>query len=61
MIALEKFKQLLGKAANDLTDKEIEDIRDLEYRIADAIIDLWRREQLSDTSEPICESDDHRI
>ena len=61
MIALNKFKKLLGKAADGLTDKQIEEIRDLEYRIADAILDKWRREQGSHTSEPICESDDNNV
>lgn len=40
MITLDKFKELLGEAGNGLTDKEIEEIRTLEYEIADAIFDF---------------------
>jgi hypothetical protein len=40
MISIEKFKELLGGAGEGLTDKEIEQIRTLEYEIADAIFDF---------------------
>lgn len=47
MIALDEFKKLLGNAAEGLSDAEIESIRELEYRIADAVFDVWLRERNS--------------
>jgi hypothetical protein len=47
MISLDEFKKLLGKAAAGLSDAEIESIRELEYRIADATFDIWLRERNS--------------
>ncbi len=41
MISLERFKELLGKDAADLTIEEVERIRDLEYIIADALFEKW--------------------
>ena len=45
MMSLETFKKLLGKAADGLSDAEIESIRELEYRIADAAFGMWIRER----------------
>jgi hypothetical protein len=45
MISLHEFKKLLGKAADGLSDVEIESIRELEYRIADAAFEMWIRER----------------
>lgn len=47
MIPVDKFRDLLGEEADGLTNKQIEEIRDLEYRIADAVFDLWLRERNS--------------
>jgi hypothetical protein len=47
MISLGEFKKLLGKAAEGLTDAEIEGIRALEYRVADATFDIWLRDRNS--------------
>lgn len=41
MITIEKFKQLLGSEAQNLTDKEIEEIRDSQYQLADIVFDMW--------------------
>ena len=45
MIPVDKFRDLLGKEAKGMTDKEIEKVRDLEYQVADAVFDLWLRER----------------
>jgi hypothetical protein len=47
VISLDEFKKLLGTAADGLSDAEIEKIRELEYRIADATFDIWLRERNS--------------
>lgn len=41
MISIEKFKQLLGLEAQNLSDKEIEQIRDSQYQLADMAFDVW--------------------
>jgi hypothetical protein len=43
MIPLHDFKNLLGVASADLTDEEIERIREVEYGLADAIFERWLR------------------
>jgi hypothetical protein len=47
MIHLHEFKKLLGADASDLSDAEIERIRDLEYRLADIVFDAWLRKRNS--------------
>jgi hypothetical protein len=42
-IPLPEFKKLLGSAAADLSDSEIERLRDLEDRLADIVFDSWLR------------------
>ncbi len=53
MISLEKFRELLGEDAVGLTDKEIEEIRDAQYKIARLAFDKWAREKglIKETSE----------
>jgi hypothetical protein len=41
MIALVDFKALLGDRASNLSEIEVERIRDLEYQIADALFESW--------------------
>lgn len=41
MITLPKFKALLGPIAEKMTDEQIGQLRDAEYRIADAVFDQW--------------------
>lgn len=43
MIDLVEFRQLLGPAARELSDKEVERIREVEYGFADAIFERWLR------------------
>lgn len=45
MIALEKFKKTLGSIAAKLTDDQIERIRIIEDRIADAAFDAWLKKR----------------
>ena len=46
-IALSEFKKLLGPAAAELSDSEIERLRDLEDRLADIVFDSWLRNRNS--------------
>ncbi len=43
MISLAKFKELLGKEADNMTDKEIEEIRDAQYRMAELAFEFWQK------------------
>ncbi len=45
MFDLVEFRALLGTAADELTDDEIERIRTADYELADAIIDWWLRKR----------------
>lgn len=45
MIPIHEFKKLLGAAATDLSDVEIERLRDLEDRLADILFDAWLRKR----------------
>lgn len=45
MISIEKFKQLLGSEAHNLSDKEIEQIRDSQYQLADIAFDMWQEDK----------------
>lgn len=45
MISLEKFRELLGREAVGLTNKEIEEIRDAQYQFARLAFDKWAREK----------------
>lgn len=42
MISLAKFKELLGNEAENMTDKEIEEIRDAQYQMAEIAFEFWR-------------------
>ena len=48
MISVEKFKKLLGPEAQNLTDKEIEQIRDSQYQLADIAFDMWVKDKKDD-------------
>jgi hypothetical protein len=41
MISLPEFKILLGPLAEKLSEEEILNLRDMEYQIADAVIEWW--------------------
>lgn len=45
MILLNEFRKLLGTAGSDLSDAEIERIRDMEYQLAGIIFDDWLRKR----------------
>lgn len=45
MISLSKFRELLGDDAQDLTDEEIERIRDAQYQFAKLVFDKWAKEK----------------
>ena len=41
MISIEKYKKILGSEAQNLSDEEIEQIRDAQYKLADVLFDMW--------------------
>ena len=43
MISLSKFKEILGEDARDLTDQEIEEIRDAQYKLAELAFEFWQK------------------
>ena len=43
MIPLTNFKELLGDAAEGLSDLAIEQTRDMEYQLADVFFEQWLR------------------
>lgn len=45
MFSLSKFKNLLGKEAQGLSDEEIEQIRDAQYQFARLAFDRWAEEK----------------
>lgn len=45
MIDLVKFRQLLGPAGRELSDMEVERIREVEHGFADAIFEMWLRDR----------------
>lgn len=45
MISLDKFKELLGDEAIGLTDEEIEEIMDAQYKFARLAFDKWAQEK----------------
>jgi hypothetical protein len=46
MIDLLDFKALLGEKASDLSEAEVERIRELEYQIADALFEKWLSQRI---------------
>jgi hypothetical protein len=45
MINLSAFKQLLGEDAQDMTDTEIEQVRDAQYQLAEIMFSMWAKEK----------------
>jgi hypothetical protein len=45
MIGLPEFKKLMGEEARGLTDQEIEEIRDAQYKMAELAFEFWRKEK----------------
>jgi hypothetical protein len=46
MITLLKFKEILGEEARGLTDQEIEEIRDAQYKTAELAFEFWQKEKI---------------
>jgi hypothetical protein len=44
-ISITEFQKLLGSVASELSDSEIERLRDLEDRLADIVFDSWLRKR----------------
>lgn len=45
MLTFEEFKKSLGDEANGYTDEQIEHIRDIGYKFADAVFEQWLRKR----------------
>lgn len=41
MISISKFRKITGKEAGNLTDKQIEEIRDAQYQFAELAFEIW--------------------
>ena len=48
MMDFEEFKKILGTLADELSDKEIDDLRILMDKMADLIFDRWLRNLKND-------------
>lgn len=46
MIAFSKYKQLLGKEAEHMSDEEIRQLRDTQYRAARLAFEKWQKKRL---------------
>lgn len=44
MISLSKFKELLGEETINLTDEEIDKIRQAQYQFAELAFEFWQKE-----------------
>ena len=45
MISLSEFKKLLGDYGKNLTDQQIEEIRNEQYKVAEMAFKVWMREK----------------
>lgn len=45
MISLSTYREKLGEKSLKMSDEELKKLRDLQYRLADIIIDLWIKKQ----------------
>ena len=43
MIGLPEFKKLMSEEARGLTDQEIEEIRDAQYKMAELAFEFWNK------------------
>ena len=50
MMALSKYKNLLGEDANDMSDEEISQLRDTQYQFARLAFEKWQKERLGTLS-----------
>jgi hypothetical protein len=41
MISLDEFRKILGETAINMTDEEVESVRKIQYKFAEAIFDKW--------------------
>jgi len=53
MISLPKFKELLGKEGKNLTNEEVEQIRDAQYKFARLAFQEWivKKRLIKDTTQ----------
>lgn len=42
MISLQTFKEALGKRGKDLTEIEVKQLFELQYKLADVLFDVWK-------------------
>ena len=56
MISLPDFRELLGEAGHELTDEQVERVREIEYGLADAIFDQWLRKR-NNSKQPLARDD----
>ncbi len=46
MIALSKYKRLLGEDAKGMSDDEIRQLRDAQYQFANLAFEKWKKERM---------------
>lgn len=46
MMALSKYKKLLGEDANGMSDEEIRQLRDAQYQFARLAFEKWQKQRL---------------
>ena len=52
LISLSEYRKLLGAAAEGLSDERITQMRDVEVRLVDIMIEFWLRRRNSPASPP---------
>lgn len=52
LISLSEYRKLLGATAEGLSDERIADMRDVEVRLVDMMIEFWLRKRNSIDSRP---------
>ena len=49
MISIAKYREMLGEKSAVMSDEQLEKLRELQYQLADLIIDLWIKRQKQST------------
>ena len=49
MILISKFRKITGKEAENLTNKQIEEIRDAQYQFAELAFEVWAKDRKLNT------------
>ncbi|TSC58395.1 MAG: hypothetical protein Greene041619_619 [Candidatus Peregrinibacteria bacterium Greene0416_19] len=60
MLSIERCRKILGKKANDLTDKEVEELCDRVYALADVTLEQTLKELLPNRPLPSTDSPSDR-